>query len=104
MNKSVIKTGRRNTLRNFYTTSEEDESDSDNPYGRPIRALKRGRGRPPKLSRPGRKVLLHDSESDEDNLTPKLPAKRGRPRLRPLGVQLVDNSVSNEMLEEGLFD
>ena len=35
-------------------------------------------------------------------LSPKLPAKRGRPRLKPLGVQL--DSFEDDEKEEGLFD
>ena len=88
MNKSVIKTGRKYILGLGYSSSEESDDDSD------IRPKKRGRGRPPKVKRAGgrrpKRLIMTDeryqSSSSEENLTPRLRAKRGRPRLRPLGV------------------
>ena len=116
MNKSVIKTGRVRVL--GLSSSSSDQSDNDVAYRsshhRRINrfAPKRGRGRPPKLKRPPRNLRksLADSATDSDEfsncISPQLPAKRGRPRLRPLGIQLPEDEDSQTFgeTEEGLFD
>ena len=83
-----------------------DDESYDISNRRKIKCLvpKRGRGRPPKPRKSSRKSINSCGEDDQlsDMLSPKLPAKRGRPRLRPLGVQL--DSFEDDEKEEGLFD
>ena len=75
-------------------------------------APKRSKGRPPKLKRPPHNLRksLADSATDSDELSnsmsPQPPAKRGRPRLRPLGIQLAEDEYCQALgeTEEGLYD
>ena len=115
MNKSVIKTGRVHVLGLSSSSDQSDfeESFTGNQDRRVSRhAPKRGRGRPLKLKRPPRNLRksIVDSATDNDQLSnclsPQLPTKRGRPRLRPLGIQLAEDEESQPYgeIEEGLYD
>ena len=101
------------------SSSEESDlgDESYNVHSRKIRrhAKKRGRGRPPKLKRSQRKSIVSSGPEEYENFLdeeevdfggpPKLPKKRGRPRLKPLGVQLDDYGLEQEdQTEKGLFD
>ena len=105
MNKSMIRTGGgggggRKRILVGIDVEEDDDSHSSSS----IISRARGRGRPPKKQ--GKKTaptaiglrlssrLRHNIDSAEDEDDP-VPAKRGRPRLRPLGVQLDDYGLEN---------
>ena len=98
MNKSVIKTGRGMILGLDSSSSSSSKSFDDESFNvgtnrrrHSVHSSKRprGRGRPPKLLKSIKTASskrIIDRGDEDDDLSPRLPAKRGRPRLRPLGV------------------
>ena len=115
MNKSVIETtvGRKKRiilgLNSSSSSSDNSEESSQNFNRHNSRQKRRGRGRPPKKMKKqhtgGRKsmcLLLEDEDELSDDLSPKLPVKRGRPpKLKLMDEAHLDQAASSS--DEGLY-